>query len=179
MNKVIIALSMVLFFTGICFAEISTAGLTKEMEAQLIIQAEQMKKSVGTTEQVNQWVDVGKNIGMAITSVAKELGVAVDSFMNTTTGKITMGLIIYKVIGRDLIHIMVGISLLITLLSLWVYFFRKLCVIKSITIEYPTEKFKKIKRVEHYRADEVDGTRLMMLFALAGIIGVGLLIIFG
>lgn len=178
MKKIIIALFIVGTFVSTGFAEISTSGLTREQEAQLIIQAEQMKTAIATTEQVDKWVDVGKNIGLAITSVAKELGVAVDSFMNTTTGKVTVGLIIYKIIGRDVVHIMIGSSLLIIMLPLWVYFFRRICVIKSMTIEYPVEKFKKVKKIEHYEEGYVDGTRFVMLLVLAGIVLTSILIIF-
>ncbi len=181
MKKLITAMMAIVMFVPVAYAaDIDMRGLTAEQRAQLVIQAEQMKKKeTPTVEKVSQWVELGKNVGVALTSTAKELGVAADTFLQSTTGKITIVLIFWKIMGRDLVHMFVGIGLLCTLVPLWVYLFRKMCLIKSVRTEYPTEKFKKVKIVEHYGEDVVDGTRVLMFIVLAIIIFISLLVIFG
>lgn len=177
MRRMLIGFGLVLIVAvGVCSAEINTNGLTEEQKAQLIIQAEQMKKQqMPTVEKVNQWVDLGKNVGLALVSTAKELGVAADAFLQSTTGKITVALIFWKIMGRDVLHMFVGVGLMCILIPLWIYFFRKMCIIKSVKIEYLTDKpFKKIKHIEHYGEGDIDGTRVVMLIVLAATVLVGL-----
>lgn len=177
-------LAMSLFLASLANAlDVSADGLTKEQKAQIQLQIEQMKKVSAQSEKptvqtANEWVDFGKNVALAFTTVAKDLGVAADTFLQSTTGKVTLVLIVWKVAGKDILGVIVGSSLLAILLALWVYFFRKLCVVKSITISKPETGFRSIKEIQYYREDEVDGTRFVMLLVLMAVVLTTLMIIF-
>lgn len=67
------------------------------------------EKEVGNPSVYMKYVEeaglIGKALGSGVASSAKELGVAVNEFAQTPVGKLTAGLVIYKVFGRDVIHL--------------------------------------------------------------------------
>lgn len=186
----IAAFSLVaLLFCGGAQAQVNvnTSGLTDAQKAKLIQMAETMKEEVAKAEQasqfsperVNEWTELGKNIALAFTTVAKELGVAADQFLNSTTGKVTLVLIIWKVAGQDILGLALGVMFLLTFVPLWVYFFRKLCLMKSVTIEAIEGQRRPKRTVEYFGKDINDDiiiTRWVMLFVLMSIVAVGMLI---
>lgn len=172
---------VMMFMTPLSHAFVDAEGLTKEQEAQIQLQIEQIKKegqSKATVETANEWVDLGKNVALAFTTVAKDLGVAADSFLQSTTGKVTLVLIVWKVAGKDIIGVIIGVIMMIAFTTMWVYFFRRLCIVKSVVIKTPETGFKKVKEVRYYNEDEVVGTRVTMLFILIIEVLVSLIVIF-
>lgn len=169
---------------------IDVNGLTEEQKADLVKQAEQMKKQSGTKETIidkvsnpenlNKWIEVGQGMGVAIAEVAKHVGVAADEFLKSSAGKITLALIVWKVIGRELVHLSGGIVFMLVFVSLWIYFFKRMCLVKSIKYLKPTDGYKTIKEYEYYPDDDVwvNGTRGIMLAVLVLIVIVGLATIF-
>lgn len=175
---------LVFMFSPPVFGQINSvdlSGLTEKQKAELVRQAENMKTEATqtqNTETVNKWVDTGKNVALAITTVAKDLGIAADTFMESTTGKITAATVLWIVLGKDIIQIAVGLLLFGVGLPLWVYFFRRLCVIKSI-VTTPTEGRWRVKKgITYYEEGEVDNTRWTMLILLVLSICVILFVIF-
>lgn len=55
-------------------------------------------------DKVNQWIEVGANIGKGLAGAAKELGVEVNNFATTPMGQLTIWLIIWHMMGTVLIH---------------------------------------------------------------------------
>jgi hypothetical protein len=53
---------------------------------------------------LNEWVNLGKNIGLAFGGAAHELGIAANDFVRTPVGLITMGLIVWHFMGSMLLH---------------------------------------------------------------------------
>lgn len=53
---------------------------------------------------LNEWVDLGKNIGLAFGGAAHELGIAANDFVKTPVGLITIGLIVWHFMGNMLLH---------------------------------------------------------------------------
>lgn len=172
-----------MFFMTPVSADVDVGGLTKEQEAQIQLKIEQIKKegqskSEATVETANEWVDFGKNVALAFTTVAKDLGVAADSFLQSTTGKVTLALIVWKVAGKDIIGVIIGVIMMIAFTTMWVYFFRRLCIVKSVVIKTPETGFKKVKEERYYDGDEVIEIRLIMLFVLIIEVITSLIIIF-
>ena len=62
-----------------------------------------------TEDKVEKWVKIGSNIGQGLAGAAKEVGVAVNDFATTPVGQLTMLLIIWHMIGAQLIHVFGGI----------------------------------------------------------------------
>lgn len=87
-----------------------------------------------TPEKINAWAENGKGIGIAIGSAAKELGLAADAFLKTDAGKITVAMVAWKVMGRDLVHIVGGSIFFLILAGIWTHIYRRTCLIGSVTI---------------------------------------------
>jgi hypothetical protein len=52
---------------------------------------------------VREWGQIGQAVGVGVISAAKELGVAANEFAKTDLGKITVAILIYKYMGKELI----------------------------------------------------------------------------
>ena len=163
--KKLITTFLVLFLTTNAFA-LDTSGLSEKQKAELALKAAEMKENTPsivppTPAKVNEWVQVGENIGTAIVAVAGKVGVAGDKFMESNTGKIVIGLIVFKMMGGTIIHITIGMICLIIFLSLWTYFFKKVCVYKKITIEPVSGSIFKKKTYEMVNPDQVESERII------------------
>ena len=64
-----------------------------------------------TEDKVEKWVKIGSNIGQGLAGAAKEVGVAVNDFATTPVGQLTMMLIVWHMIGAQLIHVFGGIMI--------------------------------------------------------------------
>ena len=62
-------------------------------------------------DRVEKWVKIGSNIGQGLAGAAKEVGVAVNDFSQTPVGQLTMLLIVWHMIGAQLIHVFGGIMI--------------------------------------------------------------------
>lgn len=92
-----------------------SASQRAEILKQVAAQAEQNKKdTVGSLvpepQKVDEWVAIGERVGKMMTGAAREVGMALNDFMNTPVGMITMGLIIWKVMGGVLVHLFGGVA---------------------------------------------------------------------
>lgn len=177
------AICLVFMLSAPAFGQINRvdlSGLTEAQKADLVKQAEHMKKEVAqkaSTETVNEWVSVGTNLALAITTVARDLGIAADRFTESTTGKITVAAILWIMLGKDIIQLVIGLLLFCVGLPLWVYFFRKLCIVKNRIITPIQGQWRSRKEITYYEQGEVDETRWVMLILLViSIIGIILVI---
>lgn len=92
--------------------------------------------SAAVREEAAKWGELGANMGRAAVGAAKEVGMAANEFVSTPLGKVTMGIVIYKVIGRDIIKFIMGFSILVFFLTTGHYFLRMKRY--SGTVEYAT-----------------------------------------
>lgn len=170
-----------MFVSTLCFADIDTTGLTKSQKAELAVQAAKLAENneapkiptPPVVEQVDKWVAIGANVGKGLAGAAKELGVAANEFVQTPVGKITAGLIIWKVAGNDIMylgkHFVLAPMIFIIALSFWTWFFRRTCLDITVTQTVATDGKlgKKIKEVSRRSSDFI------------AIIVVGYVVIFG
>lgn len=105
---------------------IDTSGLSKEAIIELNQRAQSLKKeptnvSATVRKEAEEWGNLGANMGKAMIGAAREIGVAANDFVSTPLGKVTAALVVYKLIGRDIIDIVTGLITLITgtVLSVW------------------------------------------------------------
>lgn len=102
-------------------ATLNIQGLSKEQIAELNSRAEKMRSpedqvqgiSAAARAETAAWANLGANIGTAMVSAARELGLAANEFSQTGLGKIVTGVVIYKVMGRDILGVIVGTGILI------------------------------------------------------------------
>ena len=96
---------------------IDARGLTKAQIAELAAKAEEMKSPTNTSAAIRKeaeaWGDMGANMGKALVGAAKEVGVAANDFATTPLGKATMVIVAYKLVGRELLHYVVGSFILL------------------------------------------------------------------
>lgn len=107
---------------------INVESLTKKQIAELNQYAAEMKKDPsGSSEKVRSeveaWTDLGQNIGRATVGAAKEVGMAANEFAKTPLGVVTTSIVVYKLIGNDVIHLFVGTCMIFfgTLIGLWTF----------------------------------------------------------
>ncbi len=164
-------------------AEINTYGLTEQQQAELALQAAKMKAEDPTkvADRMAEYAEIGQKYGVALAATAKELGVAADELLDTMVGKVALVLIVWKVMGEELIGILIGIPYMVIGFLAWFYMFRRLCVIESIT-RTPVEGRWLRKKIVTYHSPASEttwGVRWVMLFSLAlGILVPSFLMIF-
>lgn len=110
---------MVFLLSVVCVNAVSitidTDNLDKNTAAS-VLQAEKNARQaatvatekVFTADNVEKFADIGVKIGKVIAATCKELSIEVNEFVKTPVGMITMGLIVYKVVGEKLWSVIGG-----------------------------------------------------------------------
>lgn len=118
---------------------------------------------VTTPEQMQEWIDVGTAIGKGIAATAKELGIALDEFSHSRIGNITLVLIVYKVIGRDLVGYAFGTVWGITWFLVCIYMFKR--IILKMSVETTEVDGKKVT-TRAYQEPEAGPMWMVMIIAV-------------
>jgi hypothetical protein len=123
--------------------------LTEAQKAELIKQAATMQvqnandpfhettEALSTADTVNKYTDIAIKVTQALAAGAKELGVAVNSFLDTPAGKWTLGIIIYKTMGADIMMAISAFVVLIVGFTIIITIARRM---RTIDIKYNKEK---------------------------------------
>lgn len=127
---------------------IPKSQLTTE-QLKAIEQAELEKK----LEQYGKWVGVGGEVGQAVREGLEAVVDVADKAGDTNVGKFTMYLIAWKVIGKDLIRIILGIIFAFIFTIFIFRFARKSFAVQRVMIENPgffkfPKKYKVINPLE-------------------------------
>lgn len=80
------------------------------------------------------WAGVGREIGEAVNSSLQAITTQSNNFAQTPVGKLTVLLVIWKVIGDQCVHIFAGLVELLVFVPLWVWSYRKMCLTRRIRI---------------------------------------------
>jgi hypothetical protein len=149
-------------------------GLTTEQKARVQIQVEQMKQEGTkdkTVDQAKQYIELGEMIGKAFGSCARELNVQVNDFIGTPAGIITITIIGWKTIGRDIVHFGIGLTWLI--IGLWSWYRIAYMPLAFQTVEYGQGFwiFRSRKVVSRKWDDMGDGHVALVVLSLLAIIG--------
>ena len=122
--KKLFAIALMLFsavsFAGNTADAVNSAGFSKLSEAEKAEVIKMVADKAATKEagmipqlasedKVEKWVKIGSNIGQGLAGAAKEVGVAVNDFAKTPVGQMAMVLIVWHMIGAQLIHVFGGI----------------------------------------------------------------------
>jgi hypothetical protein len=129
---------MAILFCPMAFAQTSASSissldvskLTAEQKATLIANVAALEKEEKSPANVSKtirteaeaWGDLGGNMGRAAVSAAKEIGMAANDFVQTPLGKVTMGIIVYKIVGASLLKVFFGTFVLLFSYSLAMWF---------------------------------------------------------
>lgn len=137
-------------------------------------QKEQQPSIVPNPNVVEQYVTVGEKIGKAFGGAAKEIGVAVNDFVKTPVGIMTMILIVWNYMGSMIVHLLGGLFILITsiiFIRWWVK------ISSNDEIIYDTEKTNifgnyRIREIKRDVSSDVSGASktLYVAFVIVSII---------
>ncbi|KKN07212.1 hypothetical protein LCGC14_1069240 [marine sediment metagenome] len=158
-------------------------GLSKTQKIELLKNVEDMKTAAKevTAETVSEWAMLGKEVASAFIALAAELGKSVDEVLTTTVGKVALVLIIYKVMGNDILGVIGGAIWLMLFVPGWIYYMRKFMIVGTVHKEYyEGEKGKtggvKTKTVESLLSIISAESRIARAWTFGLLLGVGIVI---
>lgn len=125
---------------------VKKSDLTKDQLAQ--VEARNMQQKV---ESYGKWVGIGHEVGTAVNESLVAITSNAQSFSQTAPGRVAMFLVIYKVIGHDILGVLVAAVLLVIGLPVWIWSYKRYIPHKFLVSieEKEDEKGKKVK-VSHY-----------------------------
>lgn len=159
-------------------------GLTEEQKADLMLQAAQMQSAndaipeitVPVVSEVKEWAEVINVMGDGLVNIAAKTGMAVNDFSDSKVGIFTMVVIGWNYLGHDFTKFIFGMFWLTIMLPGWLYCYRRVIMIKSVTYFDKKESGGKTKEIEYSGGDDAtDATVAMYWVTLALISFVGIL----
>lgn len=190
MKKVIAILALCFAtsaFAGTASGVIDTSKLSKAQIAELAAKAEEMgattpvNVSATVRQEAEAWGTLGANMGKAMVGAAREVGVASNEFASTSLGKVVVGIVAYKVVGKDILGVIFGSMILVIgySLAIWLFTTRRW---SDVSYEYEPVLWGMYKRQRvvksHTDSDVVTGKIISGLVLLAVTTVVGLNTIF-
>lgn len=115
MKKLLVSLALCM--STVAFAgnqtTVDVSKLTPEQVQKINQQVSDMTKdpvnvSATVRKEAEAWGELGSNMGKAMVSAAREVGVASNEFASTSLGKIVVTIVTYKIVGRDILGVMFG-----------------------------------------------------------------------
>ena len=184
MKKLVALLSVFVLFLAVMPTQAQTpekkytlpaSQLTAEQLAE--IEAAEWEKKM---ERYGNWVGVGGEIGDAMREGFEALG----EFSDTDLGRFTMWLIAWKVVGKDVVRILLGLLFFFLITWLFLKVYRNTYAVKRVAkVRHPF--FKRFVKSTEYEIvepnDDWEGYNAMkfvMLFLYAGAIGITYAIMF-
>lgn len=156
--KSFIAVLLVVIFASISYAQdanetvtIPKSELTEKQRSDLSDKELQDKVS-----QYGKWVGIGHEVGIAVNDGLTAVTTQANNFSQTPVGKWTIFVIIFKVVGEKAIQYMVGISMLLFGLPIWIWSYRKYLPRKYLTKRTFGEDEKKLTEEYDYGYGGID-----------------------
>ena len=109
-----------------------------------------MKEWERKLETYGKWVGVGGEIGNAMREALEALG----DFSETEIGKFTMYLVAWKVIGKDLVRIVLGLIFIAIFTWLIIFSFKRTCIERRILVKNSNPGFMRFPKVKEYEIIE-------------------------
>ena len=153
-NWILALFLMVLPFGAMAGSETINFGELSDAEIALIkadiekrkAEAAGVAGSLATAETIGEYTILGQQVAQAIIGVASELGQEVDEVMGTTTGKLILAIIIYKIAGSELLHYMAGFVWFLFMIPIWWWLMRRFCLNYEEEFHHETGKLIARKR---------------------------------
>lgn len=173
---------LALSIASTAFASTSTtvdvSKLTPEQVAQINKQVSDLSAqptniSANVRKEAEAWGDLGANMGKAMVGAAREVGVASNEFASTSLGKVVVGIVAYKVIGKDILGVIVG-SLILVIgysLAIWILTTRRW---SQVNYEYEPVLWGLVKRsriISHNTESEIVTTKIVSGVLLTTVVG--------
>lgn len=141
------------------------AAIIQQVTAKSAGKTDQSTSKV-TPENFEKWVSAGTSVGKGLASIVKELGITVNEFVQTPAGKIGVGVLVWHVMGNELIRVVFGVILLFVWIPIWISMYRNYCFPKSKVTSERTGLFQSKRTVEYREVNEdTNGWRITLLIA--------------
>lgn len=112
--------------------------LTKDQLDQ--VRQKQIQEKV---QSYGKWVGIGHELGTAVNESLTAVTTQANNFAQTPVGKLTAALVIWKVVGHDVMGFIVGSLEIIIILPIWIWSYRKYLprkIVASETFDPTTHK---------------------------------------
>ena len=162
----------VFVFASFAFAETRVNVDLEKLDPQsrnAVLEAQKRAAETSATvskENLNLFKEYGKSIAETFAEVCKTLNIEVNKFAETPVGKLTMWLIVYKVVGKDLLHIALtlGLWFSVTIVcGIYAYVFH---MPKKLVIRDDKKNITEIKYIEKYQWND-NGAKSFSAFLCA------------
>jgi len=151
--------------------------LTAEQQAKYYsdLKIAELEKKLQT---YGNWVGVGGEVGTAIKEGLTAVVDVADQFGKTDVGKFTMYMVAWKVIGKDIVRIVLGLIFIAIFTWLLIYSFKRTCIERRVLVEnknagwfrYPKEKKYEIIEPRFGNGEGLGAIRVLhIIFFLIGI----------
>ncbi|MDP2668946.1 MAG: hypothetical protein Q8P07_03885 [bacterium] len=100
-----------------------------DLPPQLLKELEARQELAGIAQRVEtygKWVGIGKEVGTAVNDSLSAITVQADNFAKTGVGQFTMFIVAYKILGKSILGVIIGIPLLIVWTVMFAVFWHKL-----------------------------------------------------
>lgn len=138
MKKLIVMILTLAFVTPFAVAASATTNAEEtimvrrsDLPPQVLKDLEERQALASMSQRIEaygKWVGIGKEVGSAVNDSLSAITTQADNFAKTGVGKFTMFIVAYKVLGKDLVGMTIGIPLLGVWITLFVCFWRRLYV---------------------------------------------------
>lgn len=169
MKKIILVL-MVLLLSSNVFAQnnndthvtVDLQSLNSDTRNSVLSAIEKEKnKNIPTPpivnpEKIQSWANIGKELGSAVSQMCKEINMGVNDFVKTPVGIITTCVLIWKLIGQNIINVVVGLVLLFIFEPIVIWSFIRLNINERVEID-DGKNGKSIKYIPRYEYSNDEG----------------------
>ena len=145
-------------------AKIEADALIAKQEAQIAIYEKKI-------EQFGDWVGVGGEVGEAVKQGLEAVVDVADKFGQTDVGKFTLVLVAWKVMGKDVVKIILGLIFFAMLVIILTRFYRNTVTDKRMLTKRMPQGFWK-RSIKEYTVVEssLDGEERTWLTIVLGVI---------
>lgn len=187
MKKILAILALSLATSVMAATEntVDVSKLTPQQVAQINQQVAEMQSqpvnvSASVRKEAEAWGELGSNMGRAMVGAAREVGVAANDFSQTSLGKIVVALVAYKLVGKELLGVVIGSGILALgyAVAIWLLTTRRW---SKVVFEYEPVlwgMFKRRRVVSSDTESDVVATRVVsagILIALTTLVGINLI----
>jgi hypothetical protein len=125
------------------------------------------------------WAGLGHEIGTAVNESLSAVTTQAANFGNTSIGKITIAIVVYKIIGKDLTNLFIGLILIAVIIPIWLWSFWKNCLTRSILVGVSKEGLKTYEVINKCdRLDDPDNDKNVNVVFITRLIHAALLVCF-
>lgn len=160
----------------------NVTGVPNDVLIELKKKCVDMSKTASSTistDNLIEYAEFGRKYGMALSEAAKSIGSSVNDFAQTPMGRLMVVLVVWKIIGHDLVGILGGFIWFSTMLPLWIYMFHRMVLsTRKITETYTDGKRASVVKSPVDWGGTTGGVAMIMLIVLALVCFCGFVMVF-